>query len=116
MLQLVLKYAVSAGVVVAVAEISKRSSLLAGLLASLPLTSVLAFLWLYRDTHDVKRVAALSQSILWLVLPSLALFMAFPPLLRRGLGFYSALSLSIAVMLVAYGVELAALRFFGTKL
>jgi hypothetical protein len=62
-----IKVFVSAGVLVAVAEIAQRNSALGALLASLPLTSLLAFLWLYRDTGEVEKVAALSHDIFWLV-------------------------------------------------
>ena len=63
-----IKIAVTAVVAVAVAEVAKRSPVWAALLASLPLTSILAFVWLYADTGDGERVAELAQGILWLVL------------------------------------------------
>ena len=113
--RLIIKYAVSAGIIVAVSEISKRTTLLGALLASLPLTSLLAFIWLYSDTNDNARVAALSNSIFWLVLPSLVLFIALPPLLRK-FSFYPALGMAIAVMLVAYGAMVGILTKFGIKL
>src|SRR5690349_12496787 len=71
MTQYIIKLLISAAIIVAVSEVSKRSSLIGGLLASLPLTSFLAMLWLYKDTKDTAKVAALSMSIFWLVLPSL---------------------------------------------
>ena len=39
------------------------------ILASLPLTSLLAFVWLYVDTGDTQKVASLATGIFWLVLP-----------------------------------------------
>ena len=111
-----LKFAISAALIVAVAEIGKRSSLIGGLFASLPLVSLLAMIWLYRDTRDTQKVAALSTSIFWLVLPSLALFLALPALLKRGVNFYPALVMSASVMLACYGVLLFALGKFGVKL
>ena len=82
----ILKFAISAALIVAISEISRRSSFLGGLFASLPMVSLLAMIWLYRDTRDTQKVAALSTSIFWLVLPSLALFLALPALLKRGDG------------------------------
>lgn len=82
------KVIISAVVLVAVAEIGKRSSLWGAALASLPLTSLLAFVWLYIDTSDIQKVSALSHGIFWLVLPSLVLFIALPLLLRSGVGFW----------------------------
>jgi hypothetical protein len=102
MWQAVIKVLLTAIVVVAVSEIAKRGSLWAGLLASLPLTSLLAFVWLYLDTGDVARVAALSQSIAWLVLPSLVLLLLLPVLLRAGLGFWTSIALACAATVLAY--------------
>lgn len=112
----IIKFALSAAVLVAVSEIAKRSSLLGGLLASLPLTSLLAFVWLWQDTRDTQKVAALSNSILWLVIPSLVLFIALPVLLKRGVNFYPALGTAVAAMLVSYGAMIFALGKFGIKL
>lgn len=98
----VIKVAVTAIVVVAISEIAKRSSVWAALLASLPLTSLLAFVWLYIDTGEPERVATLAQSIFWLVLPSLLLFMALPLLLRAGWGFWPSLASSCVVTAAAY--------------
>lgn len=112
----IFKFGLSAAVIVAVSEIAKRSSLLGGLLASLPLTSLLAFVWLWQDTRDTQKVAALSNSIVWLVLPSLVLFLVLPVLLKRGVHFYPALGAAVAAMLVAYGAMVFALGKFGIKL
>ena len=106
MLQYVLKLVITAAVVVAVSEIAKRSSLWAAALASLPLTSLLAFVWLYLDTRDVERVAALSQSIFWLVIPSLLLFLVLPWLLRSGWGFWSSLGMASGITAAAYLVAM----------
>ncbi len=47
MLYYALKIAISAFIIVAIAELAKRSSTLAALLAALPLTSLLAFIWMH---------------------------------------------------------------------
>ena len=91
MWQLAVKFAVTAAVVVAVSEIARRSTLWGALLASLPLTSLLAFVWLYVETGDSQRIATLSQSIFWLVLASLPLFLMLPLLLRSGWRFWPSL-------------------------
>lgn len=103
-----IKTALSALIIVAVSEISKRNSLLGGLLASLPLVSVLAMIWLYQDTKCVEKVATLSMSIFWMVIPSLTLFLILPVLLKRHLPFYGALGLScLATSLVYYLASIA---------
>ena len=116
MTQAIIKFGLSAAILVAVSEIAKRSSMLGGLLASLPLMSLLAFIWLWQDTRDAAKVAALSTSILWLVLPSLVLFIALPLLLKRGVAFWPSLGMSVAAMLACYGITVFALGKFGIKL
>jgi hypothetical protein len=65
----IIKIIITSLFIVSISELSKRSSLLGALLASLPLTSVLAMLWLYIDTKDTEKVADLAASIFWLVIP-----------------------------------------------
>ena len=89
----VFKVAISALLIVAIAEISKRSSFIGALLASVPLVSVLAMVWLYVDTRDSDKVAALASGVFWLVLPSLALFIALPLMLKQGYNFYLSMGL-----------------------
>jgi hypothetical protein len=113
MLYYTIKILLSSLVIVAVSEIAKRSSLLGAALASLPLTSLLAFVWLYVDTGDTQKVASLSSDVFWLVLPSLPLFLLLPWLLRMGWGFWLSLGLAVAVTLACYGMMLLAFKQFG---
>lgn len=102
--------------IVLISELSKRSSFIGALLASVPLVSVLAMTWLYIDTKDASRVSALSSSIFWLVLPSLALFIALPLLLRSGVNFYPSMVISISVTILCYWLMVALLGHYGVKL
>ena len=102
MVYFVLKTIVSALVIVAIAEIAKRSTVVGALVASLPLTSLLAFVWLYRDTHDTARIVSLSVDIFWLVIPSMALFLALPLFIRLGWGFWLSLLAAIGVTAACY--------------
>ena len=110
------KVAVTALLVVLIAEISKRSSFIAAVLASVPLTSVLAMVWLYIDTGDADKVVALASSVFWLVLPSLALFIALPLLMHQGVNFYLSLGVSIAVTALCYWLMVLVLQRFGIAL
>jgi uncharacterized membrane protein (GlpM family) len=112
MTQYIIKLLISAAVIVAVSEISKRNTFVGGLLASLPLTSLLAMLWLYHDTRDAAKVSSLSTSILWLVLPSLAFFIALPALLKIHLNFYASFAAATAIMLACYGLMVLVFKRF----
>jgi hypothetical protein len=110
-----IKILLSSLVIVAVSEIAKRSTLLGALLASLPLTSLLAFVWLYVDTGDVQKVAGLSSDIFWLVLPSLPLFLVLPMLIKMGWGFWLSLAAAALVTAVCYGVMLLVFKQFAVQ-
>ncbi|MES2369382.1 MAG: DUF3147 family protein [Pseudomonadota bacterium] len=116
MWQYALKIGLSALILVAVAEVAKRSTFWAAALASLPLTSLLAFVWLYLDTGDVQKVATLAGGIFWLVLPSLLLFVLLPILLRLGWGFWLSLAVSSAATALAYVGMIRLLSLFGVRL
>lgn len=116
MLYTALKVFLTAGLVVAISEIAKRSTVFGGIVASLPLTSLLAFIWLYGETGDTAKIANLSTSIFWYVLPSLVLFLALPMLLGQGFGFWLSLAIASALTFAAYLVMTAALARFGVTL
>ena len=116
MLQIIIKVLLTSVLVVAISEAGKRSALLGAILASLPLTSLLAFLWLYAETGDTTKIASLSLGICWLVLPSLILFIALPMLLRAGWTFPLALAVSIGLTASGYAVMLMILRRFGIEI
>ena len=110
------KIAITTVLIVMIAEIAKRSSFAGALLASVPLISVLAMIWLYVDTKDVAKVSALATSVFWLVLPSLALFLTLPVLLKQGLDFYLSMSISIGITLGCYFLMISLLNHYGVKL
>lgn len=115
-MQFLVKVVLSALVIAAVSELGRRFTLLGAILASLPLTSIVALTWLYLDERDAAPVIDLSVGIFWAVLPSLLFFALLPLLLRRGVPFAPAMLLSCAGMAVAYALYALLLRRFGVEL
>jgi hypothetical protein len=115
-LYLVLKIGISAVIVGAASEIARRYPTWGGLVASLPLTSLLVFFWLWRDTGDPRRIAELSTSIVWFILASLPLFIALPLLLRSGVDFWPSMAIVIAGTLALYALMFWAGPRLGMKL
>ncbi len=111
-----LKIIITTILIVAISEISKRSTFVGAILASVPLVSVLAMIWLYVDTKDILKVSALSASVFWLVLPSLTLFVSLPILLKQNINFYLSISISIFVTILSYWLMISVLSRFGIKL
>ena len=59
-----LKLLLSSSIIVLVSETAKKDNLIGGLIASIPLVSVLSMIWLYIDTNDIDKVRALANGIL----------------------------------------------------
>lgn len=116
MLYLIIKAALSGAIVAAVSEIARRYPGGGGLVASLPLTSLLAMIWLYRDSADPERVAELSTSTIWFFVPSVPLFIALPILIRSGLGFWASMALCVAGTLLLYAAWFWTAPRLGIKL
>lgn len=115
-MQYLIKITITAVLVVAISEVAKRSSFAGAVLASVPLISVLALFWLYIETENIERVSELSTSVFWLVLPSLALFVALPLMLRQGINFYFSIGFSITLTILCYWLMVTVLKHFGINL
>ena len=102
MAYLIIKALLSGVIIAAVSEIAKRSPALGALVVSLPLVSLLAMIWLWRDTHDPVRLANHAEATFWYVLPSLPMFLLVPTLLRRGVAFWPALGAGCALTIALY--------------
>lgn len=107
------KTLITALIVAGVSELVRRYSLLAAALASLPLTSILAFIWVYYESRDAQKVAELSWSVMWLVIPSLLFFIMLPLLIKAGFKFTPALILSCVIMSAGYGLFIYAKKFIA---
>ena len=110
-----IKIFISSGIIVLVSEIAKKNSLFGGLIASIPLVSVLSMIWLYIDTNDIDKVKALANGILWMVVPSMSLFIVFPILINYGIKFYLSLIISILITMGCYLLTIFLMNYFGYK-
>ena len=116
MLYLVIKAAISGVIVAAVSEIARRYPGWGGLVASLPLTSLLAMIWLYRDSGEAGKVAELSTSTFWFFLPSIPLFVVLPVLIRSNFGFWPSMMICAAGTLALYALWFWAAPKLGIRL
>ena len=116
MLQLAVKALVSGALIAAASEIARRSPAWGGLVASLPLVSLLTMLWLWRDTGDPLRVADLAVASSVYVVASLPAFLVLAWLLRGGTSFAAALALFVAVGALGFLVAGVAGRRWGIAL
>ena len=110
-----IKVFISSAIIVLVSEIAKRDNLLGGLVASVPIVSVLSMIWLYIDTNDIDKVKALANGILWMIFPSMSLFIVLLILINCGIKFYLSLTISILITMVCYLLTISVMNYFGFK-
>ena len=116
MIQFLIKLLISSGIIIIVSEISKKDTLMGGIIVSIPLVSVLSMVWLYLETKNVENVSALSTSILWLIIPSLTLFIVLPIFIKSGINFFISMSISILITMGCYWIMIIILGRFGIEL
>ena len=104
MTYLIFKTLISASIIVAISELAKRSTWLAAFVTSLPIVSIIAMVWIYIEGKDIQKVAELSWSILWLVIPSLLFFIVLPACLHKGINFYMSMLIAAVVTALGYSV------------
>ncbi|HET8731529.1 MAG TPA: DUF3147 family protein [Moraxellaceae bacterium] len=112
---IVLKYLVTAGVVVVVSEVAKRSDKAGALIASLPLVTLLVLTWLYIEKQPATKIANHAYYTFWYVIPTLPMFLAFPWLLSR-LGFWPTMGTCIALTIACFWTFALIMQRFGIDL
>ncbi|MFM9890787.1 MAG: DUF3147 family protein [Rickettsiales bacterium] len=111
-----IKAAISGFIIALVSEVARRSPAFGALIVSLPLLSILAMIWLWRDTQDTMRIASHVEATFWYVLPSLPMFLLMPYLLRHGTGFWLSLLSGIVLTIALYAITIMVAARFGVKL
>jgi hypothetical protein len=111
----ILKYLITAAVVVLVSEIAKASDKLGGLIASLPLVTVLTLIWLYVEQQPMSKISNHAYYTFWYVIPTLPMFLLFPNLLPKW-GFWLTLLACIAMTLVIFYFYALILKGLGINL
>ncbi|WP_162286205.1 DUF3147 family protein [Pantoea stewartii] len=115
MLWLLSKYAITALMVVVISEAAKRSDRLGGLLAALPLVTILVLVWMKLEGQTQAKIAAHAWYTFWYVVPTLPMFILFPFLYQRT-GFWLTLGLSCVLTLIIFVLWAVLLKRWGIEL
>ena len=113
---LIVKAALSGILIAIISEVAKRYPGFGGLIASLPLVSVLGMIWLWRDKPDVANMASHAEATFWFVLPSLPMFLLIPAMLRQGFSFWVSLAAGCVMTVTLYSLMIWAGPRFGLRL
>jgi len=111
----VIKYLLTAGVVVFISEVAKRSDRLGGFIAAMPLMTLLTLVWLYVENQPEEKIANHAYYTFWYVIPTLPMFLLFPYLLPR-MGFWLTIGVSIVVTMICFGLFALVMKNFGVEL
>jgi hypothetical protein len=112
---LIAKYLLTAAVVVAVSEVAKRSDKLGGLIAALPLVTILAMIWMHIEQQSAEKIGNHARYTFWYVVPTLPMFLLFPMLLPR-FGFWLALLASAVFAMFSFVLFAYVMRGFNVDL
>ena len=116
MVYIIIKTLITAVVVVAVSEIARRSSLFAGLIASIPLVSFLAIIWLYWETKNSQKIVDLSYSIILMIIPSLTFFIVLPFVMKLQSSFVISMIVATVSSIISYWLFILLLGKFGVSI
>ena len=112
----IIKTLLTALIIVIVSEVAKKSSLLAAIIISIPLTSLLAFIWLYWNTRDTQKIIDLSYNTIIMVIPSFIFFIVLPLMLKFKQSFSISLFAAILSTSIAYYLFIIFLKKFGVTI
>ncbi|MGM0608220.1 MAG: DUF3147 family protein [Candidatus Muiribacteriota bacterium] len=112
----IIKILITSVIIALISIISRTSTLIGAVLASVPLVSVLGILWLYKDTNDSQIIIDLSYSVFWLVIPSLSFYIILPYMLKKEINFYLSMLVSLAGMIIFYFITIKILSYFGISI
>ena len=112
---IITKYLVTAAVVVLVSEFAKRSDRIGGLIAALPMVTLLTLVWLHLENQPEAKLANHAWYTFWYVVPTLPMFLAFPWLLGR-FGFWPTLGACALLTVVCFGLFALVVKRFGIVL
>ena len=112
---IITKYLITAGLVVFISEMAKRSDKLGGFIAALPLITLLTLIWLYIEKQSDEKIANHAYYTFWYVIPTLPMFLLFPYLLPK-LGFWLTMGASVVVTIICFGLFALVMKGFGVQL
>ena len=108
------KIILTALIIFSVAQVSERSTLLAAVIASIPIVSVLSMMMMFHEGQTAMEISAFARDIVWLLIPSLLIFVVMPWLIEsRNWEFYPALAAGLASTVTGYFVMIELMERFG---
>ena len=115
MMWILFKLLMTSGMVVLISEVAKKSDRLGGLIAALPLVTVMTLIWLYIEKQPDSKIANHAWYTFWYVVPTLPMFLAFPFLHDR-IGFWLTMSSCVVITITCFVIFSFVVKQFGIDL
>jgi len=112
---LIIKYLLTALAIVAISEAAKLNDKLGGLVAALPLITIISLVWLYIEQQPTSKIANHAYYTFWYVIPTLPMFPVFAWMLPR-FGFWPTLFACILLTAVLFYGYAQLLKIFNIHL
>ncbi len=112
---IIAKYLLTAGMVVFISEVAKRSDRLGGFIAALPVMTLLTLVWLYVENQPEEKIANHAYYTFWYVIPTLPMFLLFPYLLPK-LGFWITMGACVVATVICFSLFALLMKGFGINL
>ena len=100
MIFLLIKIIVTAGLIVLISEIAKINDKIGGLIAAMPIMTLLVILWMYYDGNSDEKISSHMSYTLLYIVPTIPMFIVFPFVISK-FGFYIAFLISILVTVIS---------------
>ena len=108
------KILLTALIIFSIAQVSERRTLMAAVLASIPIVSVLSMMMMFHEGQSALEISAFARDLVWLLIPSLLMFIVIPWLIEsRSWDFYPALAAGLACTVSGYFLMVQAMEKFG---
>lgn len=112
----IVKVLLTAVIILLVNKVQLFSDKLSALLIALPLTSLLAMIWMWQGKQPTEKIAGHAEGTFWFVLPTLPMFLILPWMLRQGWSFWAALGANCVLTTGFFWLTVILLRKFGIDL
>ncbi|MBC8198056.1 MAG: DUF3147 family protein [Candidatus Marinimicrobia bacterium] len=113
---LIVKYSITAFIIVIISEIAKRHSKLGALISSLPLITIMVMVWLYIENQNIEKISKHAYYTFWYVVPTMPMFIFLPWILSKGINFWISLLGSIILTLCCFIITAIITKKFGIDL
>jgi len=115
MVESIIRVAITAVMIFALTEIAKRSAFMAAIVASSPIATIGACLWLYSEKQPISHITNFAWQTTLLLPPSIIFFIGFPLALKKGMALSIAMPLFVGIMFIAYAAYIFTLQRFGFR-